>query len=622
MRKLILVVALNIMFNLQAQDEQKVASINSEIDSLFTLTSKHIDAVDEVPEDYMGFAEVHLNEVQSNYYTVKGKKIYSERIERQQVLINSQMALESYSELLFDFLGEYDGTYTEKELFGIRVVKPSGDTVKLSVSNYLYADSEESVQDEFEKDAFFWLKPQKESLELKVAVSELEIGDVIDVLWFKSEIERFKTGLKYLEYEWITLGDEYPILNSTFSIVQDSGVYLNVATINIDEQHKAYTSNNVNGFNVQSLEIKLKDLPIDYKEPFSSSKVEMPRIKYQLVSSYTNSKKKTPKKPFVNSQLNTTEFDTSVFILEAKEAIKQTKLSSVGTKHGHKEWHNYLSNEMDSLTLQKFYYFIRSKHSDAIFDEDILDRKYFNSYFLANVLSDSLIKYNIDAQIVVLPALLDEGIHQTVSLKELNCLVKVSLSESDYFLDFSDENLPFNKVNPKFLNAQGIVYSNSNTEAFQPITMIHPFEDNRLKFTYEITPRLDSLKTHLNLKTVAQGSGKQRVDYLLSGMSLSEFDSLYYSLNHDFTAKDSLSFKHFGNEIWNEYLSMYDSLESSYMFLTEKMFLKERIDWLKVNYDLTLKDSVIFNHLKREEMAEIRKEDLNVDNYQAYSLDL
>lgn len=150
------------------------------------------------------------------FYASAGAKFYFFDIFRKKIMINDQSALKEFSELNFTKLESKNwsplGKVKNYTFINVRIIKPNGTTKTVNID-------ESAVV----------LKDEKDKKQSKIAIPDLNIGDVIDyyVANYYQEAESSSTNpLTYV------LGDDYPIMNYVISLQLDSRIAAEYQCIN------------------------------------------------------------------------------------------------------------------------------------------------------------------------------------------------------------------------------------------------------------------------------------------------------------------------------------------------------------------------------------------------------
>jgi len=135
---------------------------------------------------------------------------------RERIYINDQVSLNAYSEINFNQLqSKQSGAITKLRTYtfmGIRVTKADGSLQKINVD-----------------EAAVKIDETKDSKKNKIAVPNLAIGDIIDYYITYFDQARTDKGIDYLNF---VLGDEYPIVNLSISVLLDKRIAAQYQAVN------------------------------------------------------------------------------------------------------------------------------------------------------------------------------------------------------------------------------------------------------------------------------------------------------------------------------------------------------------------------------------------------------
>lgn len=185
----------------------------------------------EVPEKWKNESAVILaksyqyeyNQVKkggSYFFFSTAGQIYEKLTFRKRIKILDKAALSEYSE--FSFFDEDNSTYWKEEsgvVLGIRVIKADGKVINVPI--------DEAVANEIKS------KYGKTTIK-KVAVSDLEVGDVIDYFYSVNNAITRKGGVgtHYFSPIFYVLQDEYPIVSQNLDIRVMKNCVVNYLAIN------------------------------------------------------------------------------------------------------------------------------------------------------------------------------------------------------------------------------------------------------------------------------------------------------------------------------------------------------------------------------------------------------
>ncbi|MAP54132.1 DUF3857 domain-containing protein [Altibacter sp.] len=194
---------------LNAQSKKEI-----EIRSMFWNTSDAKKNVTEIPEKWQKESAVILYRAENFEYTNNGKKMYNPSFFHQRVKLQDKAAVESFSEFTFEKNRQvgfgFVNFYQEESTIGIKIIKPEGEEIILDVT------SETVIQDE----------------ENKVAIPNLEVGDIVDLFIYEDDYLRSFSGTHIYEPVEKILSTKYPVLYRTLSVEVENDYFLNMESYN------------------------------------------------------------------------------------------------------------------------------------------------------------------------------------------------------------------------------------------------------------------------------------------------------------------------------------------------------------------------------------------------------
>ena len=183
--------------------------------SVFNENHPMFDMVD-VPEKWQGESAVVIAYQTSSTYNREDVYIYWNEQSRKRIKLQDESAVEDYSQFYF-----VDG-YT----IDIKIIKPNGDEVEVDISDAIEVKSTTAIP------SLFQTYYQNSSLYSKLAIPNLEVGDIIDYKMKKKE-SIFPTGstFSFAPYSF-TLGGKYPIMKQRFHFEVDRQFRINFNSFN------------------------------------------------------------------------------------------------------------------------------------------------------------------------------------------------------------------------------------------------------------------------------------------------------------------------------------------------------------------------------------------------------
>ncbi len=188
------------------------AQKKAEIDELIWGKNDEYSKIIEVPAKWKDESAVIIHKYNYYGYHKFGTSVKYTYIIRERIKLQDAAAVKEYSEFSFRDKFRSDKGYGSKNatgLFGVKIIKPSGKEIIIDV------DKEAKEIDK----------------EKKIAIPNLEIGDIVDIYSHTIEPFNSKFALGFDPVE-TTLGDYYPIMNLKVSFKTENDFFLNFNTYN------------------------------------------------------------------------------------------------------------------------------------------------------------------------------------------------------------------------------------------------------------------------------------------------------------------------------------------------------------------------------------------------------
>lgn len=330
------------------------AQKKEEIQAMFWGSNDPAKKAVTIPEKWKNESAVIIYK-NENYQFVQNLNIvtYTSSI-RKRIKLQDQAAVTEFSEFSFKNSLATSNNFLKrrgKNMLGIKIIKPDGTEREINVE-------EEAVTLDESK---------------KVAISNLEVGDIIDFFYYS--VEPFKDLVQHgFEVEESTLGDIYPIMNLKMGFSTENNFYTNFSTYNGAPELKLISdSKGTRNYELVASEIEKNDFP-RWFYPLA----EMPCYKFQVNFARNG---------------NATEW-AQAFLPEKKESIKQ-KVSKEDVLKFYEDRlravpdygavKNYLKGKTfknDEEKVKAIYYYMR--------------HAYYTRYIEAFVINESKIFYPFD----------------------------------------------------------------------------------------------------------------------------------------------------------------------------------------------------------------------------------
>jgi len=206
MKKLLLVLLIA-SFQMQAQNKEK-----EKIATFFWGNDDPYSKINEIPEKWKNESAVVIYKFEYFDFHKFGANIDYTFGKRMRIKLLDEAAVKEYSEFTFKERFFSNKGYTMKQgknTLGVKIVKPNGSEKIIDVNS-------EAVTSDKEK---------------KIAIPNLEIGDIIDFYFYSVEPFKSPTDMGFDPIER-TLGDQYPIMDFNLTFQTENDFYVNFNTYN------------------------------------------------------------------------------------------------------------------------------------------------------------------------------------------------------------------------------------------------------------------------------------------------------------------------------------------------------------------------------------------------------
>lgn len=238
-QKFTLFFLLGMFFISNAQDKKKIKEF-------FWGANDTYKSITAIPDKYKNESAVEIIKYEDYDYHKFGKNVTYTSSFRKRIKLLDQASVTDYSEFSFG----------KNATVGMKIIKPNGKEIELDV----------------EKDAV------EQDGELKIAVSNLEIGDIID--YYSQITNSFYSALEYgFEPVESTLGSVYPIMNYKLIFQTENDFFVNFNTYNGAPKLKEIPTKkgNERRYELEATDIAKNDFP-----RWFLPLVELPCYKFQV----------------------------------------------------------------------------------------------------------------------------------------------------------------------------------------------------------------------------------------------------------------------------------------------------------------------------------------------------
>ncbi|PKB15724.1 DUF3857 domain-containing protein [Flavobacterium sp. 5] len=239
-------------FSIFAQDK-------AEIETFFWGKSDEYNKVTEVPSKWKDESAVIIYKNEYYDYHKFGTSVKYTSAIRKRIKLQDLAAVKEFSEFSFEDKFYSNKGYTSKKstsILGVKILKPNGKEIIIDI---------EKEAKEIDK-------------EKKIAISNLEVGDIIDMYFYSIEPFNSKYELGF-DPEETTLGDTYPIMNLKINFKTENDFFLNFNTYNGAPELKEIKTNK--GGERQYV-LEAKDIEKNEFPRWFYPLAEMPCYKFQV----------------------------------------------------------------------------------------------------------------------------------------------------------------------------------------------------------------------------------------------------------------------------------------------------------------------------------------------------
>ena len=545
------------------------AQTKEEIKDFFWGKNDEYKSVNTIPEKYKNESAVVIYKFEDYDFHKFGKSVTYRSAYRKRVKLNDQAAVTSFSEFSYSEKSNPRYGAVVKTVIGIKVIKPSGTETILNTEK-------EAVTVDKEK---------------KIAVPNLEIGDIIDFYNYSTETfsSTFEFGFDPVER---TLGENHPILNYKLTFQTENDFFVNFNTYNNGPELKQIP---LEKSGERKYEIVATDIPKNDFPRWFLPLVELPCYKFQVFFARSGKfeqraeaflpEKENIIKKTVSKEDIFNYYDSKFFpegnIKEVERFIEGKKFNSNEEKI--KEVYYYMRHQYYTRYIEAFiindanimYPFSYYGYDPIFFTKE----EQFINYFM-----QFLKKQNIGFDIIVATGRENGTIKDVLIQQNIRILLKVNTENPIYFGIFDPFAVP-NQFDSSLENTQAYALKVSKSKKVSDIEEIKlpglTYKDNITKVITNITVSTD-----------------------FSTANATKISSLY-GHNKEFEHNNKIFFYDYVNEDYEKYGT------SSVLDLVKKKKDKEKF---KKEYD------ALIEKYKQNQVEKFKKEiedeyDIKVDKH-------
>jgi hypothetical protein len=471
-----------------------------------------------IPTGWENESAIILTDHRYYQYINSGATVYFTSSKHELIKIQDQSALDGFSEISLDKDSKVSflwNTYSKNETtIGIRLIKPDGSIVVIDI------EKEEVVEDDLRK----------------IAVPNLEVGDIIDLYLFSKNKEKEGDGLEVYPAIETTIKDDYPIVNYRIAMEVENDFFLNMNTYNgapaVKEEPTDRNATKMYVVEAQNLE-KLNAKRWYY--PF----VEEPTVKIQVA--FARKKRNERYAPIFKGKdgerkATVTEEDVLDFYDRKFYKVSKGMANDV---------FNYIDNlnlntkeEKFTAALEWIRFYKNTKYFEGVFayQAELIRSQpnpgcyeyYFsrfeNSTQVINLLRALCLKLDVDYDILMAQPRFDSKIKDLLIKANARTGIRINTPTPLYFFAYS-ENMTMSRF-PSILEGAevyvGKVEKNKKITSIATETLpVSTANDN--VYTETMTLSLTEDKKNLQLSRTTEATGHFIEDYIYSWISWVDF---------------------------------------------------------------------------------------------------
>lgn len=566
MKSIFTFIFITISFSIFAQDK-------AEVEDFFWGKSDEYSKITEVPSKWKNESAVIIYKNEYYDYHKFGTSVKYTSAIRKRIKLQDLAAVKEFSEFSFkDKFYSNKGLMSKKStgILGVKIRKPNGKEIVIDV------DKEAKEVDK----------------EKKIAISNLEVGDIIDMYYYIIEpfYSKYELGFEPTE---TTLGDTYPIMNLKINFKTENDFFLNFNTYNGAPELKEI---NTNKGGERQYVLEAKDIDKNEFPRWFYPLAEMPCYKFQVffarsgkfeerADAFLSEKEKIVKKTVSKEEVfeyyndkfrpngNLSPIDN--FIKNNKFANDEEKVREVYYFARHK----FFTLFLEPLTMNKENQLIINKYYIRDFEWFLSSQQKFINYFMA-FLKDNKIDYDL----IVATGRENGSIDDLLIEQNAKVILRVNTKNPIYIDNFS-----------AFSNTDMFRYNLEDTKAY-----VMQISKGKKIIDAETT-------------TLPKTSSQDNTSKITSNIIITDdFSTLKVN-------RELQYFGHIKREHQSDLLNFYDYVyEDNLKYSTES--LNDRIKSKKTNAKIKKELDALINKLKDQQLEESKENineefGFNIDDY-------
>jgi hypothetical protein len=440
-------------------------------------------------------------------------KMIVEETERRKLLLNDKYSLEQYSVLYFRL-------YAEKDAFAARVIKKDGSTKNVDIEDAIAVDNLSSVPDIFKSYTDRRFTSAYRPNYYKIAVPDLEEGDVIEYEFRNINSKQFANNPSYKEFYPV-----YYVCNRSMPVVKQ------IIEVNVedDKYHLAYKNlKNTPSFSevTDKHGNKVYRWEDDNRDKYGNAKfvnkfTEMPVMKFQVKYAKNNSqgliwfksdddiKKDMQPEEFVQKTkiiwFEPNKMQGAAFGEDGKASINaiENAIYKELKKHG-------INSASDDEYVRKAYYSIRSK---TVYNN-------WDDYNFAKVFSALLNERKIPHEVIVTTNNQLTDLSKVAFTSELGWLIKYN---KKYYCN-PDEHLNPEEMPSIYNGNLSVRFNPGNTKEKETVEPLPVSDTLSNTITVQVMSSMpDVNQSILNIEKTTEAKGLVKSAYIDDALALTPF---------------------------------------------------------------------------------------------------
>ena len=529
--------------------------------------------VTEVPQKWEDESAVVLYRYTYNSYEkvsmereIEHKNVYRERIK-----LIDKSAVSKYSEFEFDPLVKT--AYTYKNIFGVKIIKPSGKVEIISL------------------DQAIDIKENDKVVKKKIAIPNLNVGDIID--YFYVEVEEMSTTAKSKIFTpvYYSLIDEHPILNQKIEFKVLRRCYINIKSLNGAPEITTIPTTNEE---YDSYAVIDKDREKEKATNWIFKYRQSPTIKFQIAFARSGQSVNSEFFPGTQGRIKKTVYKKEIVELidENLDRIEDYRI----IKFFEEEPNNNLKGQDFIAKVNEVCKIRMRMHKRRYSNGRNLSGDFRSINYISTFLKSQKIKHNI----IIAPRKHLSSLDDIIMVNDVFFFLKVILDNKTYFIYPPSPFTNQNEINPE---VEGV-------EAYE--LKLYPTKESTLN---KITlPTIDAKENTSTL--VSRVYIDKEDEYKVSVSNIATYNYVQKFMKHSIYPYNLSEIKESTNYVISNYISeTYGSAYSNYL-LTQPNYY--RISWRGIiNHSVNRYDDAIeyFDYNVTESGVSLLRPTMVVDTY-------